>query len=161
MSSLRSRVNAELAALADLHGTLKQQQVVEAAREAGTALHEQFACEGLWDEAVAAERARLEFAGRLIRLYTVRLTEDQRAPVRALVSLIEDRTLRSGLPGYRRIEQVLGDEGLRENMLQTALMELRACRRKYLQLQELAEIWDVIDKVDQRRKPQPEVRIGT
>jgi hypothetical protein len=155
MSSLRNRVNKELQALIEQHGTLKQQQVVEAARKKGTALYAQFDREGLWDDTVAAKRARLEFASRLIRLYTIRLTDDQASPVRALVSLKDDRTVESGTPGYRALKDVLADDDLRENLIQTALMDLRAVKRKHEQLKELINVWSAIEAADAAHaKPQ-------
>jgi hypothetical protein len=153
-ASLRSRVNAELAALAAQHGTLKQQHVLDAAREETSALHEDFSRHGLWDDAKAADRARLAYAGSLIRIYLVRSKPEQREPTRALVSLIADRKRGSGYPGYRRIEDVMGDEGLRENLLQTALMELRAFRRKYEALRELSRVWDELERLE-RAHPMP------
>lgn len=156
MSSLRSRVNAELQAMADKHGTLKQEQIVEAAREEGTALHEDFSRNGLWDDAVAAHRARLDYAARLIRVYFIRTTDDQKDPVRALVSIIDDRKPESGFPGYRRIGDVMADPDLRDSLVQTALMDLRACRRKYEQLKELAKVWEAIAEADaEHSQPKP------
>lgn len=78
----------------------------------------------------------------------IKPVEDQAAPVRAMVSLIDDRKVKSGLPGYRYIEDVLSDDALRANLLQTALMELRAFRRKYESLKELAGVWVAIDEMD-------------
>jgi hypothetical protein len=152
MSSLRSRVNEELRDLIDASGTLKQGQVVEAARKKGTALYQSFEKEGLWNDSVAAKRARLDYAGQLIRRYTIRITEDQREPVRAVVSLIEDRVSGSGHPGYRRVQDVLADDSLRDNLIETALMELRAFRRKYEQLQELTGLWTAMDAVQAQRQ---------
>lgn len=149
MSSLRSRVNSELGALCERLGTLKQQDVVKAAKRVGTALHEDFEKQGLWDDAKAAERARLEYASRLIRIYYVKPSEDDRAPpVRALVSLLDDRKRESGLPGYRRIQDVLEDDDLRGRLVQTALMELRALKRKYENVKELAAVWSAVDDID-------------
>lgn len=149
MSSLRERVNAELDILRAKHnGLLKQEQIVEYARDPNTALYEDFDRQGLWDDAYAAETARLAYAGRIIRLYVIKPVEDQAAPVRAMVSLIDDRKVKSGLPGYRYIEDVLSDDALRANLLQTALMELRAFRRKYESLKELAGVWVAIDEMD-------------
>jgi hypothetical protein len=152
MSSLRSRVNEELRDLIDANGTLKQGQVVEAAREKGTALYQSFDKEGLWNDSIAAKRARMEYAGQLIRCYRIRITEDQRDPVRAIVSLIDDRSAASGRPGYRRVQDVLTDSSLRANMVETALMELRAFRRKYELLQELSGVWTAMDAVQAQRQ---------
>jgi hypothetical protein len=149
--SLRSRVNAELEALRQLHdGFLKQEHVVQAARVEGSALHEDFSRQGLWDEARAAERARLEYAGRIIRLYVV-VRDEEREPVRALVSIMSDRTS-DERPGYRSIDDVLADEELSQALLATALMELRAFRRKYQSLQALTGIFVEIETLEKRHE---------
>ena len=156
MSSLRKRVNAELDILRRKNnGLLKQDQIVAYARDPNTALHEDFDRQGLWDDSHAAETARLAYAGQIIRLYVIKPVDDQAAPVRAMVSLIDDRKVKSGLPGYRYIEDVLNDTTLRANLLQTALMELRAFRRKYESIKELAVVWDAIDAVDDTRPREP------
>jgi len=155
MSSLRERLNAELERIREENGgTLKQQDVVEFARNPGTALHGQFT----WDDTKAAEEYRLQQASRVIRLYVIRSTDDQRAPVRALVSLAADRSPKSGLPGYRHIDDVMNDEQLTENLLQTALMELRAFRRKYETLKELAGVWREVEAVEIRHSNTTEQR---
>lgn len=162
MSSLRERVNEELDALRVTHGgLLKQEQIVAFARaNPDSALWEDFENQSLWDDSHAAEQARLAYASRIIRLFVLKPVDDQKPPVRALVSLIEDRKAGSGFPGYRHINDVMNDEGLRLNLIQTALIELRACRRKYDTLIELAEVWDAVAKVETRFKPQAEAVRG-
>lgn len=160
MSSLRERVNQELDALRVSHGGfLKQEQVVAFARaNPDSALHEDFENQGLWDDSRAAEQARLSYAGRIIRLFVLKPVDDQKPPVRALVSLIEDRKAGSGFPGYRHINDVMNDAELRLNLIQTALIELRACRRKYDTLVELSEVWDAVSKVENKYKPKPVIK---
>lgn len=150
--SLRNRVNEELEALRiENGGTLKQERVVEyAQRDPHSALHEDFDRQGLWDDARAAHVARLEYAGRLIRLYVVKPKGADAPPVRALVSLVDDRKKGSGFPGYRSIGDVMEDQSLRASLLQTARMELRAFRRKYEQLTELSEVWDAVERIEVR-----------
>ena len=158
MSSLRERVNQELDALRVVHGgLLKQEQIVAYARaNTDSALWEDFDKQGLWDDSHAAEQARLSYASRIIRLFVLKPVDDQKPPVRALVSLIEDRKTGSGYPGYRHINDVMNDEALRLNLIQTALIELRACRRKYDTLIELSEVWDAVAKVETKYQGKPE-----
>jgi hypothetical protein len=47
----------------------------------------------------------------------------------------------------------MNDEALRLNLIQTALIELRACRRKYDTLIELSEVWDAVAKVETKFQP--------
>jgi hypothetical protein len=42
------------------------------------------------------------------------------------------------------------------NLIQTALIELRACRRKYDTLIELSEVWDAVAKVETKYQGKPE-----
>ena len=155
MSSLRDRINEELDTLRVSHGgLLKQEHIVNFARaNPDSALWEDFDRQGLWDEKTAAEKARLDYASRIIRLFVLKPVDDQKPPVRALVSLIEDRKAGSGFPGYRHINDVMNDEALRLNLIQTALIELRACRRKYDTLIELSEVWDAVAKVETKFQP--------
>jgi hypothetical protein len=155
MSSLRDRINEELDTLRVSHGgLLKQEHIVNFARaNPDSALWEDFDRQGLWNEKTAAEKARLDYASRIIRLFVLKPVDDQKPPVRALVSLIEDRKAGSGFPGYRHINDVMNDEALRLNLIQTALIELRACRRKYDTLIELSEVWDAVAKVETKFQP--------
>jgi hypothetical protein len=146
MSSLRERCNVEIEALGEHDRTVKQETVVAYAKShPGSALHEDFDRAGLWNDEHAAHQARLDHAGRLIRVYRLRLSvDDQGPPVRALVSLIDDRKPKSGYPGYRFMEDVMSDEALRENYRQTVLMECRSMRRKYEHLKEFEAVWDAM-----------------
>lgn len=150
MLSLRERVNEEIDTLRVWHGgTIKQEQIVGYAREnPDSALYEDFDNQNLWDDSYAAEQARLQYASRIIRLFMLKPVDDQQPPVRALVSLIDDRKAGAQSPGYRHISDVMNDVGLRMNLIHTALMELRACRRKYENLIELSEVWVAVDKIE-------------
>src|ERR1041384_1265983 len=142
--SLRQRINEELEKIRKRNGgTIKQEHVVAYARKKGTALYEEFDRNGLWNDKHAAELARLEFAGRIIRTY-VFVRDDARGPVRALVSLHEDRK-KDGV-GYRHLDDVLDDADMTESLIQTALMEFRALKRKYDRLAELDGIFAEVEK---------------
>lgn len=157
MSSLRERVNQELDSLRVTHGgLLKQEHIVNFARAStDSALWEDFDRQGLWNNEYAAEKARLEYASRIIRLFVLKPVDENKPPVRALVSLIDDRKTGSGFPGYRHINDVMNDDAMRLNLIQTALIELRACRRKYDTLIELSEVWDAVSKVESKYQQKP------
>ena len=151
MLSLHERVDEELEALATKKGVqLRQEDVVEAARNKGSALYEDFDRQGLWDDKKAAQQARLQYAGRLIRIYLIKPpgSDPDAKPVRGFVSLITERKPENR--GYRLLQPVLENPTLREQLLQTGLSDLRAVRRKYESLKELAEIWDAIDSADRK-----------
>ncbi len=71
---LTEQAQAELKALESRSGTLTPQEVVEAARDEGTALHECFT----WDDGEAAERWRLEEARELIRSVRIEVHYEER-----------------------------------------------------------------------------------
>lgn len=143
--SARKRILAELATIAKQHGGLvSPAAVVEFARDESTALHSQFQ----WDDGIAAEQYRIWQARHLLRVCVVTV-ENHDEPVIAHVSLVGDRNADGG---YRRIEAVLGDPSLRDRLLDTALRELEAFRRKYASLQELCEVFAALDKVRGRRR---------
>lgn len=149
-SKSRSVINAELDRIREENGgTIKPQHVVEFARDPNTALHAQFT----WDDSRAAQLHRLAEASRVIRVYVTKLSDVQSSPVRALVSLSQDRVRGSGFPGYRSISDVMDDEQLRENLIQTALMELRAFKRKYEQLKEFARVWPILESIEAVHRP--------
>lgn len=145
----RQRINEELEIIRKkCGGTIRQADVVKYAKRKGSALHAEFDRNGLWDDKTAAEVARLEFASRIIRTY-VFVRDDARGPVRALVSLHEDR--KKDGPGYRALTDVLDDPDLTESLIQTALMEFRALKRKYDRLAELDGVFAELDRVERRR----------
>ena len=119
-------------------GFLTPEAVVSAAKDEDNPLHPYFT----WDDTEAAHRWRLEQARKLIRLSVTVIKQDTQ-PVRAYVSLLNDR----GKNGYRATIDVLSDEDLRDQLLQCALRELAAFRHKYSVLSELAELFEVADRL--------------
>jgi len=119
-------------------GFLTPEAVVSAAKDEDSPLHSYFT----WDDTEAAHRWRLEQARKLIRL-SVTIVKQDTQPVRAYVSLLNDR----GKNGYRATIDVLNDEDLRDQLLQCALRELAAFRHKYAVLSELAELFEVADRL--------------
>lgn len=112
--------------------------VVADARSAESPLHLFFE----WDDAAAAEAHRIERARYLIRSVRVVIEKEGREPFtpRAFV--------RAGTEGaeYKRVQVVLAQPDLREDLLRRALDELRAWRRRYADLKELAEVFAAVDR---------------
>jgi len=119
-------------------GFLTPEAVVESAKDENSPLHPFFD----WDDTEAARKWRIVQARRLIRL-SVTVIKPEVEPVRAFVSLPKDR----GVNGYRSTVQVLSDEDLREQLLECALRELQAFRRKYAMLSALKELFEVADRI--------------
>ncbi|MDP9090163.1 MAG: hypothetical protein M3O26_15635 [Pseudomonadota bacterium] len=144
---LKERIARELERIREENGGfLKQEDVVEFARDPSTALHGRFT----WDDTEAAQKWRLYQAGQIIRL-VVNVIEDEAPPVRAFVSLTMDR-IRHG-PGYRAIQDVLQDEGMREQLLADAIADLTTLRVKYKALTQLSRVWNAIDEVALKSAP--------
>lgn len=95
-----------------------------------------------WDDTKAAHEYRLQQARNLVN-HIVVLREDGQLPTRAFV-FIES----SGDDGqYQSVEVALSDVDMRREVLERALKELEAFRRKYAELTELARVFAAIDLV--------------
>lgn len=125
-------------------GFIDPAKIVEYARNPDTALHGQFT----WDDTKAAEQYRFWQARQVIRLEFDIIPGKNGVPreVRAFVSLIDDRRGEEER-GYRYIIDVLDSSELRIKLLEEAKKEMTIFRRKYGLLVELAEIFEVMDKV--------------
>lgn len=131
-----SAIQRELEALQGADGLIRAEEVVEwAAAHPDSALHGQFE----WDDAAAAIEHRVWQARRLIALHIVTETGERKT-----ISLTVDRT-KGG--GYRAVEDVARIPELREVMLRDALGELKRTRARYRHLQELARVFEEIDRV--------------
>lgn len=128
-------------------GLLQPQVVVNEAQNPESPLHSYFD----WDDSEAACKWRLEQARRLIRVAVTIIHPDQTEPIRTYVSLLDDRMTRAG---YRSTVEVLNDKERRDAMLQQALRELAAFRKKYAVLSELAEVFAAADAVLAGQKEQ-------
>jgi hypothetical protein len=136
-----------LTALADKHaGVLTPEAVVETARDPKNPLHSEFE----WDDTKAAEQYRLDQARELIRV-AVTVVPHTGEPVRTFVSLVEDR--RDGHEGgYRKMISVMATGSGRAAVLETALWELDAFRRKYAHLKELCKVFDEFEKLKKKSR---------
>jgi len=156
MASLSKDAQAELEELRRQHGVVAPRAILHYARKKTTALHGYFN----WDNTDAAERYRILQAGALLRMYVV-VRDENKPPVRGFVSLMQDRDSTAktiGLGARRHIDDVMADDALRNNLLETALQELRAFKRKYESLKELSTVWNAIETVERTRKPESEMR---
>jgi len=120
-------------------GILRAEDVVEAAEESSSPLHNSFE----WDDTAAAEQWRLQQARQIIRSVVVVLPNSSK-PITAFVSLRDDRTQEGG--GYRTIIDVMSDKDMRERFVEEALADLRHWEQKYSQLNELRPVFEAITK---------------
>lgn len=139
-----SSIKDELSRLARKHGRLLPETVVEEARSKDSPLHDSFQ----WDDSAAAHQWRLVQARQIIRA-AVRYIEVPGAneitfiKVREYTSLSDDRKLKGG---YRVTVNILEDADLRARMLEDALREMLAFKKKYAALSELSAVFAAIDQ---------------
>jgi len=126
-------------------GILRPRNVVDEAEPKDHPLHPQFE----WDNRKAADQYRVWQARHLI-LTTVTVLDDdpKQCPIRAYVSLAEDRGNPDG--GYRPIVDVLRDPVRSGDLLQEALAALVEWQNKYRKLKALAPVFQAIKKVTKR-----------
>lgn len=121
-------------------GGLTPARLLDANREVGTPLHDDFE----WNDTVAAEKFRENQASYIIRHLVVNETTTAQEPVmvRAFIGVMEDQK-----PVYVGLSRVLSDAELRVQMLDSAKADLMAFRNKYNSLEELSAIFNEIEKV--------------
>lgn len=118
-------------------GVITPVAVVRQAKKKKSALHGYFE----WDDTEAAQKYREHQARLLIR--AVRIVSPQTNEAEDIfVNIVDDENKRE----YRRLVEVLSDEEMREQLLATALDELKSFRKKYRHLKELAAIFKAIDE---------------
>lgn len=144
-------IRAALLALYEAHdGMLSAREVVEAARDNASPLHDEFE----WDDDMAAEQYRLAQAGMLIR--RVKLTIIKMHPKTKKVTAEITRQFQANPSpqsgsrerGFDTIEEMLSDASKREALLAMVVKEMQSYRRRYAQLSELADVWAAIDSAD-------------
>lgn len=111
-------------------------QVLEKAKDDATELHKCFE----WDDAVAADKYRLEQARQILRFLVVQeeTKSEDRPPIRVFYKLGTGE-------GYKPVEYVVKKEDEYQQLLKRAWGELRSFKAKYSMLSELQEILSLID----------------
>lgn len=148
-----ANLKSELEAIRLKHGgLLTEEAILVEARSSKHPLHDRFT----WNNTRAAKQWRLEEARTLIRsvYITIERPRQQSVTVRAYASLPSDREAQGG---YRAITDVLSNKALRKEMLETALAELEAFRKRYGTLSQLAPVFTAIEAV-KIRKPERAVK---
>jgi hypothetical protein len=145
-------IRVELQRLADGRGGIIQAtEVVEAARDDASPLHDQFD----WDDSIAAREWRLVQARNLLRrvelVYQPPKGDTISYPM--FTSLSDDREAPGG--GYRLTDVVLHRPELRQQLLLDAKRDLIRFKAKYGQLVELAAVFAAIDETSQELESVP------
>lgn len=144
-----AKVHAELEKIRDnSKGELRNEDIVSAAKSKRNPLHKGFT----WDDAECGVQHRLREAAQIVRCITVvRPEAPDKGSVRAYeVSRSKSEPRRRS---YRAIDDILEDDEARSELLNRALGELLAIRRRYTQLQELAIIFREVDALLESHKP--------
>lgn len=153
-------ISIELNIIKDLNnGLLSPVNVVEYASDPKTALHSRFQ----WDDTKAAEEYRVWQARQIIsmELIVIRPKKQggvQRIPIldrkptdiitRQFVSLRQDRRAEDKMErGYRCIEEVLSNTGMRVTLLEEAKRDMITFKHKYGALIELTNVVSAMDKI--------------
>jgi len=115
-------------------GMLLVDQVIELARDENNVLHKHFT----WDDSKAADAFRKQEARALIQRCRIKLVEHEATEVRAFVSLPTDR---ENGGGYRLTTRVMGDDGMKDELLRDIKLTIQRWNKKlHLLDQDLAEL---------------------
>jgi len=127
------------------YGDLKSEHIVEVARDPKHPLHNAFP----WDDSVAAQIGRESIAARLVRSIRVAIITPERKEIvtRAFVSIKSPDS--KGQRAYVTVTATLDDPEGRAYMIRQAWLQLRAWRRRYAELSELAMLHDAIDRAEE------------
>ena len=134
-------VAERLTYLQEKYGRVTPVDIVEDARSEASPLHKAFE----WNDTAAAKAFREHQARQMIKSVRVIYDEDAaQEPRRAFVNVIREGEGQMYLTSAR----VMGDEGLRQQVLEKAKADLKAWRHRYHDLTELSNIFDIVDAVD-------------
>lgn len=114
---------------------LTAKNLLDASRPEDAPLHGEFE----WDDTKAAEAYRETQASYIIRMLCIAPEEERKEPVRAYF-VTEKQS-------YTNTHVILKDADKRSALLDIALKELSAFKRKYAILTELADVFTAIDGV--------------
>jgi len=150
----RERILQELNEIVKKDGTLRPESVVAFAKNPKTVLHKHFE----WDDTVAAHQHRLHQARMIIRVSVMVISNDDDKKYRVFYSLKSDRS--NGI-GYRPMVSIFSDEDLKKQMLQDALEDMQAFKQRYIELKELSEVFEAMEKLltkNRRIKRLPQIK---
>jgi hypothetical protein len=137
------KITSEILKLKKRNQDLSPDDVLDyARRHPKSALYAAFERRGLWDDAVAAERARKAFARHLIIRVKVRVISGsgELAPVRALISLSEER---DGTPSYAARADVLSNAERLARLKRDAAKQIESVVRMYADILNHHQIEDL------------------
>ena len=117
---------------------LTPESLLNVSRAANAPLHNEFE----WDDSIAAEGYRKEQARNIIR-HLIIVRTDVKEPIkdRAFVYVGEKKT------GYVPLDEALSNDKWRENLMASALRDMKFFVAKYRRLEELSNIIDEMNRI--------------
>lgn len=129
------KAGEELDRIYTKHGKLEPSDIVEESRNENAPLHPCFE----WDDQKAANKYRESQAMLIVRsIVTVQESNESPQQVRAFVHVEQS---------YKPISVVVNSEKQMAALLETALSELKAFKRKYETLKALSPVFDAIEEI--------------
>lgn len=124
-------------------GELTPEDVLADARNPNSPLHQFFE----WDDGEAARQHRLHQARHLIRAVVAIYVHDDKPAtrMRAYVHVAD-----AGAQHYREVGHAMSHSRTRKLVLQKAWSEFQSWRRRYQDLSEFAELFDLADEVGKK-----------
>jgi len=136
--------HAEMESIRIEKGQLTADLLLEKARDGSNVLHSAFE----WRDGIAAEQYRLGQARQMIKSIEI-VYED--VPVEETTvkywHIVKDEEEEEPIKSYVPKDQALADPEMRAKMVLGAYKELRNFRKKYKELDELAQFHDLIDSL--------------
>lgn len=133
------KADAQLVAeeIASIGESATPAQIVDMARDNSTELHKCFE----WDDAIAAEKHRLDQARQVVRHLVIRETvKEDKPPIRFFFRP------ESGA-GYQPTQVIVRNQDSYQALLKSAMRDLEALRAKYHSLTELEQVFDAIEEL--------------
>lgn len=131
-------VGKEFCKIEKQYGALTSENVLESAKSDDSPLHDIFE----WDDTIAANKYRLYQATKLICNLKCEVATDEEKTfvVRAYLNVSENKK-----GSFVNVQSAFENPDSRKLVLERALQELESFKNKYMELSELASVFDAID----------------
>ena len=145
-------IGEALAALAvSAGGELTPKAVVEGAKAADSILHRHFD----WDDAVAADKWRVEQARDLIRCIRIEDIGSGAEPERAFLSIADKEGV-----SYRTVQEIRSSPDLQSRLLAAAERDLEAFTSRYRALKDICAIVETAKRAAKARRIKDETHVA-
>lgn len=129
-----AQIAGEMCQMLESEGRLSAKNLLDLNRPEEAPLHGEFE----WNDTIAAESWREQQARHIINSLVI--CPENSEPVRSFFKIENAGNT------YQSIHTILHSQDSAEMLLASALKELRAVQRKYSTLQQLAKVWDAIER---------------